>query len=328
MNARLVKLTFTSPFHLSPPGESLERTETAISSDMLISALAVCHTKLYGTFCEEFFSEKLLVSSLFPFYKDILFFPAPLFDYQSKNAPPSDLKKLRKIKYLDFSLWSKLIRGEPLDPTDVETIGMFGVPRIQKENENKIETFLHEEDLQRLGKDPFYFSQIRMNPEAGMFFVFQVDPFIESQFKACLRLLADEGIGGDRTVGKGMFTISGESTITIPHVQSSHIMNLSFFIPSQDDIKHIDLNNSFYRLHQKRGWYITHRFLNLKKRGIFGFSEGSVFSTTSPSLPLTGKTAVLLKKEEIPSPASPPFDIFRHGFFFGVPVKIPEVSND
>ncbi len=322
MNARIVKLKFTAPFHLNPAGDTQEKTETAVSSDMLISALAACHTKLYGNFCTDFFSGKMLVSSLFPFYKDTLFFPAPLFQFKHGKTLPSQYKKISKLKYLDFSLWSKVIQGETLDTGDVHSLGIFG---ISPSKQTEIPPFFLVEDVQRLGKDPFYFSQVRLHPDAGMFFLFQVDAEIEPRFKACLRLLGDEGIGGDRTVGKGLFEIIRETDIHIPDVDTPHIMNLSFFIPSPDDVQNMDLNRSFYRLQHKRGWYITHKFLNLKKKGIFGFSEGSVFFTRGA---LTGKIAVLLKKEEIKSPTLSPFDVLRSGLLFGIPVKCPGVSHD
>ncbi len=329
MNARMIKLKFKSPYHLSPSGASLEKTGTSISSDMLVSALAVCHTKLYGTFSEDFFSPKLRVSSLFPYYKETLFFPAPLFDYIDKSLPRTEYKKMAKLKYLEYSLWSRVIQGQRLTRDALYPLGMFGVSSEKKDH---IPPFLFEEEIQRLGADPFYFSQVRLADDAGLFFLFDADPSIEPQLKACLRLLADEGIGADRTVGKGLFEFSPESQINLPGVDSSHtahILSLSFFIPSEEDFQNIDFADSFYHLEHKRGWYITHKVMNLKKKGIFGFSEGSVFSIRDTrgahgaQYTLTGKKVTLLSKEEMASQTKSPFEILRHGFLYGIPVTIP-----
>jgi len=111
------------------------------------------------------------------------------------------------------------------------------------------------------------------------------------------------------------------------------VMSLSFFIPTETDSKAIDFNHSYYLLQHKRGWYNTHRVLSLKKKGIFGFSEGSVFKNDRE---LTGKEVELLKKDEMDKlfPNAVGFDILRSGFFFGIPVNVPadhpvtEVGNE
>ena len=108
-------------------------------------------------------------------------------------------------------------------------------------------------------------------------------------------------------------------------------MSLSFFIPSEADSKTIDFNDSYYLLQHKRGWYITYKMLSLKKKGIFGFSEGSVFKTKNDHVP-TGKQVTLLKKEAmkeilkgkgIKLDKDPTFDVLRSGFLFGIPIKVP-----
>jgi CRISPR-associated protein Csm4 len=329
MKAKVIKLKFTSPFHLNPPRDSLEKTETVIQSDMLVSALAVCHIKLYGDFCTDFFSQKLRVSSLFPFHDKSLFFPVPLFDFWEGKADRERLKKLGKLKYLEASLWRKVIAGERLKEKQVYPSGMFGVDSEEKAEE--ISQFFSEEELQRLwvGRDPFHFSQVRLAEKGGLFFLYHVDPEIETQFKASLRLLADEGLGSDRTVGKGLFEIQEEKTdFQLPPVDSSasHILSLSFFIPSDKDFKDIRFDDSYYLLQHKRGWYNTHRVLSLKKKGIFGFAEGSVFK--SDQMP-TGKKVTLLKKDEMGKifPNVPVFDVLRSGFLFGLPVKVPAAGS-
>ncbi len=330
MKTKLVKLKFTSPFHLNPARDSLEKTETVIKSDMLVSALAVSHTKLYGTFCREFFSGELRVSSLFPFYKDTLYLPVPLFDYWSGKIDRKTRKKLAKIKYLEAGLWEKVITGKRLEADEVHPMGMFGV-KAGKAGE--IPGLFQEEEVQRLGKDPFYFSQVRLKEKGGLFFFYEAAPGIEQQFKACLRLLGDEGLGSDKTVGKGLFEIKEETGYEFPHPDNpaSHLVSLSFFIPSEEDFKAIDFSDSYYLLQHKRGWYITYKMLSLKKKGIFGFSEGSVFKTKNGHIP-TGKQVKLLekdamedilKKKGIELDKDPAFDVLRSGFWYGIPIRVP-----
>lgn len=328
MKAKVIKLKFISPFHLNPPRDSLEKTETVIQSDMLVSALAVCHTKLYGDFPRVFFSPKLRVSSLFPFYNQSMFLPVPLFDFWERNAPGERKKTHGKLKYLEASLWQKAIAGKRIKEADVHASGMFGVDSEKKAKD--ISQFFREEELQRLwvGRDPFHFSQVRLADRGGLFFLCRVDPEIEPRFMGALRLLADEGLGSDRTVGKGLFEILSEDAASpLPAADavgasSSHVLSLSFFIPSKEDSKAIDFDHSYYHLQHKRGWYNTHRVLSLKKKGIFGFSEGSVFKNDRE---LTGEKVELLKKDEMEGffPNTAGFDILRSGFFFGFPVNVP-----
>jgi len=330
MKTKVVKLKFTSPFHLNPARDSLEKTETVIQSDMLVSALAVSHTKLYGTFCREFFTGELRVSSLFPFYKDTLYLPVPLFDFWWGKIDRKIRKKLAKIKYLEAGLWEKVITGERLKAEEVHPVGMFGVGAEKAE---EIPGLFQEEEVQRLGKDPFYFSQVRLKEKGGLFFFYDVAPGIEQQFKASLRLLGDEGLGSDKTVGKGLFEIEQETEHEFPHLDNpaSHLVSLSFFIPSKEDFNAIDFNDSYYLLQHKRGWYITYKMLSLKKKGIFGFSEGSVFKTKNDHVP-TGKQVKLLEKEAmedilkkkgISLDKDPAFDVLRSGFWYGIPIRVP-----
>jgi CRISPR-associated protein Csm4 len=164
-----------------------------------------------------------------------------------------------------------------------------------------------------------------------LFFLYEVDPGIEPQFKAALRLLADEGLGSDRTVGKGLFQILADELgkpfpLTGAAASPGHWMTLSFFIPSEADVKSIDFRGSYYRLQHKRGWYNTYQWLSLKKKEIFGFSAGSVFKTGRTP---TGTEVILLGKNEIPGglKKAPAFDVLRSGFCYGIPVKVPP-END
>jgi CRISPR-associated protein Csm4 len=329
MKARVIKLRFLSPFHLNPPRDNLAQTETVIQSDMLVSALAVCHTKLYGEFPRSFFSPKLTVSSLFPYYQKSLFFPVPLFDFRERKTAGKRDKRFGKLKYLEEPLWRKVIAGERLKETEIIPSGSFGLD--SEENKEAISQFFQEEDLQRLrvGGDPFHFSQIRLDKKGGLFFLCRVDPEIEPRFDASLRLLADEGIGSDRTVGKGFFKIEDENApFQFPAVDkpTSHVMSLSFFIPSQEDAAAIRFDDSYYLLQHKRGWYNTHGVLTLKKGGIFGFAEGSVFKCGRM---LTGKEVTLVTKDEMGRiyPGIDAFDILRSGFLFGLPIRIPTAGS-
>jgi len=287
----LVQLKFETPFSSA----GLDKTEGLIQSDMLISALAVCHLRLWGVFNPAFFSEGCRVSSLFPYYENRLFFPVPLYPVRRQGSTSN--KSLQQVQYLEESLWRQVIAGEGLTNQDLTAAGNCC-----------------------LSRESFPVSQTL--PKGGLFFLADIDPMLLDNFMACLRLLGDEGIGGDSTVGKGLFKIEKISLIELPDFHSDYFMSLSFFIPSATDCNAVTFGKSFYRLQRKKGWFNTYRLMTVKKKSVRGFAEGSVFFSNKK---LNGKSVTL--KSAADSAGKLPFDILRNGHCLAVPVNLPVMGD-
>jgi CRISPR-associated protein Csm4 len=101
------------------------------------------------------------------------------------------------------------------------------------------------------------------------------------QLKACMRLLADNGIGTDRTTGHGQFEFDEQTDVKISFNlpdNATHQMSLSLYCPQKTEIEELD--NSYYDL-IKRGGYIASpqndNHLSIRKKSVYMFVEGSLF---------------------------------------------------
>ena len=100
-----------------------------------------------------------------------------------------------------------------------------------------------------------------------------------------MKLMGSFGIGTDRTVGNGLFDFDesqhlGKITLNVPFENAFACLGL--YLPTQQEIKQINLDNSSWGV-QKRGGYIAgsgyDKFKHLLKNEIYMFTEGSVFES-------------------------------------------------
>lgn len=98
---------------------------------------------------------------------------------------------------------------------------------------------------------------IEFHPQAGLYFMLEKG-VLTTEFESSLKLMADNGIGGDRTYGHGTFTyeiIKDGLSLKIPE-KADGIINLSLYCPTIDEAQEITKCEASYPL-VKRGGYIT-----------------------------------------------------------------------
>ncbi|MDA3911022.1 MAG: hypothetical protein PF448_06675, partial [Bacteroidales bacterium] len=115
----LVKLRFLSPLHIgSGKVDEYGVSGQIVHSDSLSAALVSVFAQLFSSEQSEIheFMNSYKVSSLFPYYKNNLFFPKPLTDIiidDSQNELEIELnKKIKKSTYLSKKLFEQTINGE------------------------------------------------------------------------------------------------------------------------------------------------------------------------------------------------------------------------
>lgn len=111
----IVKLYPVSPFHLGERGIGVEETSDIIHSDTLFSAIAHNWRIFYGNrdlenLLQQYINKKppFLISSAFPFAKEVLFFPRPFI----KDFKPELRKKFKKVQLVSQEVFKKLIEDE------------------------------------------------------------------------------------------------------------------------------------------------------------------------------------------------------------------------
>jgi len=301
--------------------------ENIFSAHTLFGAFCNAYLKLYGNldFLDSFISlEKLpfVLSSAFPYYKDILFFPKPITEI-TEDIPISNIKEIKKIEFLSESLFRDFLKGQG------NTINFFNDKGVKEKDafllkqEEMDEEFnnekrqiiksdliirnahpleSHSEDKNRFEQSYFYF-----HPNAGLFFLAHIEDDFKTQFDTVIRFLSHEGIGGQKSIGIGQFDLEEIKEIEFDIKNSNRSVLLSPMLPSDAEIQLIQKNKeAYYDLETKRlkSSIVDNKFLWKPK--LTFFKEGSI-------LPFSGKpflgTNLKLKGE---------FNIIQYGLGFVV----------
>ncbi|MBC7330026.1 type III-A CRISPR-associated RAMP protein Csm4 [bacterium] len=268
MKEYLVKLKPISPFHIGEPGIGLEATQSYVPADLLFSAFCNAYGALFGkdqleSLLNSFLSSPpFLISSAFPFNKDILFFPPPLTTPRIQEKFRKELKKRKFIPLQTFTQW---IKGEEIS---------YPFEKFEPEVEVLPSVVL---DRLNMSSQIYHRSALFFPEGSGLFFLLRLhaEEMLE-KFKGALQLLGDMGIGGERSLGYGYFKVEIEEKSLFPPPDSSAILTLSPVVPAPSE--EIDLANCRYNLSLRGGWTssIFERRQGRRKR-IWMLSEGSVF---------------------------------------------------
>lgn len=224
---------------------SLENTYDIIHSDTLFSALVNTYALAYGqaethALLEDFRAGKLRISSAFHCIRPadgaagepLYFLPLPL---SLRLGQTENLKRLKRLRYLSAGLWespgelaAQLRAGMPLalggthalKPAEAQGLGFGGLAHLLAESPPvRQEQYPHVRVHQRHDEDRYYTSVSlqpqELSPPRGPARQTHFYCLLDTEYApeaparrrlmAAFRLLADEGIGGDRSSGGGLF---------------------------------------------------------------------------------------------------------------------------
>jgi len=341
-----------------------DRSADRLHSDKLKSVLFVTAKTLYGDAIDKSFLEAFSISSAYPFLQIAedycYFFPKP----HSPRFPVSvadeikekAVKRLRKVEYIDQSLFETILAGVDNETTLKVSADNFTennrllsqqhilkdrriyksqvehhvkIPRLMDNAAVKAKKYLQPQRAGMIGDDsePFDTDKLFFESKAGLYFLLKVreeEETVQRQLNAALRLLEDSGIGTDRTSGGGQLEISkGTLDLKTPET-AEHQLNLSLYCPKVDGIEISPevLDQSNYVL-LKRGGYIAspanNRHLSIRKKSIYMFEEGSVFPTQTDRIGQIANLKPVAEKGEFPAINHP---IWRDGTAIFLPIKI------
>lgn len=339
MKFSIYKLRFTSPLHIGDSHNDGGVSLRTIQSDTLYAALTHC-LALAGKDLPQDGIFNFSISSLFPYYcnaldkktrEEVFFMPMPLQTKMPELKDPDLAKKIKKIKWIDSRLYSKMLKGE----AGVEGNGN-SLSKVYGEylSETKLNhdangnyEFIRSEVIQRASVPdrsgegdslPFYMDRITFFSESGLFFLAVGDT---SLLDIAMDLLCQEGIGSDRNVGMGFFEYEkGEIEIDYPDY-SAYVTNLSLFIPENKDQLSLMLEGGevAYDFIRRGGWISTDT--TIRKNAIYGFMPGSVFhipdNRIKSEIMILGKTVDLRPEVGELSPRHP---VWRCGKSIMLPI--------
>ena len=224
----------------------------------------------------------LYLSDAFPYVGDTLYLPKPMvqFDKVSSRGDSNnelgsqERKAAKKLGYIAADSLHRFLHGD-FDPVAALEGFYIGASEVQ----TKV-------NLKREGTDdarPYHIGGFSFISGAGLYFVsqgsFDLNPL--------LRQLSFSGLGGKRSTGFGRFeyeVLEPPSLFLSDEVSSdaSRQMLLSTSAPKVEELNNSLLDGSRYRLVRKGGFVqsATHNATPQKKRDLYEFAAGSVFTRT------------------------------------------------
>mgnify|MGYP002520590909 FL=1 len=336
-NYTVCKLHFTSPVHFGDNRSDYGVSLKTVQSDTIYAAVTSCLSKI-GVQIPDNGGLGCSVSSAFPFYQEnrnsspVYFFPKPL-RYSLPNLKDiSDAKKVKKVRWLDFDYFRRVINGEQLfvDGQDITSIKHGGFLTAGAIAEDFISSQVSPRVTMpsRLGDEdarPFYMDRVFFKGYSGLFFLAEGDC---SLLDRGLKLLQYEGIGTDRNVGNGYFECQKDSiTIECPE-SSEYSISLSIFIPENKEKLALMLGKEAvaYDFARRGGWITESPYNSIRKNAVYAFLPASVFALGKS--PCVEGRIVNLQPESLgeiirtENLGESPHPIWRCGKSIFIPIKI------
>lgn len=306
-------------------------SESLLHSDSIKSAIFSTAIELFGEDeIKESFFDEFNVSSAFPVVKNKYFLPKPAH-FGVGVEDPKLRKSLNEVQFLELKFWEKYAKGLQ-DETHLTTRTILksafrseSTQRVWikyayegKEDEKGFDyDKLDDEDF-NLDSTPFYIEKKFLEKDHKLYFMIQITEGVKSdefykRMDGIMRLLGDNGIGLQRSIGNGHFVAQRkEITVDLPTNPNAQ-MSLSLYCPADaTTLQELNLSQSFYKLIKRGGWIST-PVTTFRKRSIYMFTEGSVFKT--PTQP-NGK------KENLQPAIFTDHEIWRDGSALFLPIHL------
>ncbi len=327
--AKLARIIFRNmtPLHLGKGRDTYDTASPLLSSDTLSAALASVRALEGKTDDMKEFLESFTISSAFPYCGKEFFLPRPQgrLSINVKGLTEKDYRKsLKKLRYISFPLWNKMMTGNTVEVLPSQIHGEFLIGESNDSYQQPMAHVVNQRVMVPRDNDrdavPFMFEWTFFRHgenESGLYCLLDCQNNI-SELIELFKQLGTFGIGSDRTVGGGQFDVEAEE-IEWHDINGNSTMLLSNYIPQEKEINLLNLQASNYSI-LKRGGFMSgssnENIRQLRRKTVYMFETGSVFQTTHP---LEGSIVNLAPQwnEEGTHP------VYRSGRPFCVTVNLP-----
>lgn len=276
-----------APFHIGERGVGLEESSTMAHSDTLFGAICWAWRLLHGKddledLLEQYQQGKppFLISSTFPFIGEHRLLPKPLDGLGQAGTE----KNVRKASFISSTIFQSLANGEKLQNFEILR-GNPGNMIVTLEEASSIRGLIGSNFPWTVGEAPrvtldrnsrqseiYYAGDLRFMEGCGLYMLVDfLDKSYRAKLEGALRLLGDEGLGGERSSGRGFFTLD-KGSMTLGSNEGDNAVLLSLYRPLKEETP--NLSHSSYNLVARRGWVAGKS--DKRKKSLRMLAEGSV----------------------------------------------------
>ena len=257
---KLIKLFVKdgSKFHFGQ--RKLNSTDVIFHNDSLFSAIMNNYVKLYGNIPQKV----PRLSSVFHFSEDTLFFPRPFI----KLDIDLDIKDIKKIKFISKGVLDNI--NQKIENYFINEDGFLflkgeSAPYLKKFIEPK--AFIPREPG---NATPFETESFEISNGGFYFFADDLD---DKKIIQAIHMIKNEGLGGKRSSGKGLFDKIEISNYDFRENKDRYF-SLSLINPEKDDFNKIVA----YDIIQRKGFiYSPFTKIGYRKKPTYMLVEGSIF---------------------------------------------------
>ncbi len=308
-------------FHFGLRGLEGEVSGEHCPSDTLFAALVDTLAHVEGADAVQAFTtpfEKrtppFLLTSVYPCAGDLPLLPRPFVKIEMEERR-GQRKFIKRLRYISPGIFTALLHGTPMDalgpdgdqgrflqngkvwlradeqpalpepwrtlpPDELRKQKVWDIGPVDRVAVDRISSA---SSVYRIGRTTYA-------PGCGLWVGIQwpsgVNVNLLAQLETLLHHLSDRGLGGERSVGYGQFTVRKLTTPpNLPPFQSPQVLTLSRYLPAPDELPAVLRGNAAYNLENIVGWMGTPDGPAYRRKGVRMLVEGSVLHVGSQNPP-------------------------------------------
>lgn len=334
MTVYYVTLEPRGAFHLGERGIGYEETSELVHADTLFGALCAVWSLLYGDAAVSAdllpdgspdWRPPFLVSSAFPRAGPVRFYPKPLLP-----PPDGDVRRWKDVEWVSEAVFRAWLEDKPV-PQPVFVHG-GEVALTGPEREAALAELPSRDpeipywkvvrvprvtlDAASNASELWHFGRLHFAPGCGLHLWVDLHR-LEDRFWTALRVLGDVGVGGDRSAGHGLFTVTHRSEDPPWPRAADRFVTLSPVYPRKDQVAGLLADGCAYRLVTRTGWIGAALATPYRRRAVRLIAEGSVLAGSSDGL---WGSLVDVTPDAVPDL---PHRVYRWGYAFPAGVRRP-----
>lgn len=333
-----ITLEPTSPFFVGM-GSHARKSGAVIHSDTLHAALMAVAALAMPKWLDE--AQRLRVSSIFPYWKSIFFYPRPFLPVprqEGNGAQDADddgkqRKRWKKIRLISEGMLHAWLKADPglSDKTQFLEGGFAALNQELNGLKPPRNPFIARDlapavtvDRCTAGATPYERRGIRVNTRegVGLWFLAELEDLQAASFRDLVELLGAHGLGGERSVGYGHFEVLGiepapQEGPLAPVANPDAAMTISLYHPTAEETAAGVLDGiAAYDCAVRGGWIHSIAGADCPKHALRMCLEGSVF-------PVNGAAP----HGDVKNVAPPEFTehpVWRSGLALTLPFEYPQ----